>query len=131
MSYENPRDRKYSQYHEWAKAEGNIVTLGITDHAQQSLGDIVFVELPGEGDNVIAGQAYGSVESVKAVSDIVASVNGKVVMVNEAVSDSPDLLNTDPYGMGWLIKVETEDSSDLADMISAETYEAFLAEEEH
>ena len=131
MANENPTDRKYSRYHEWAKAEGKLVTLGITDHAQESLGDIVFVELPNEGDNVVAGQPYGSVESVKAVSDIVASVNGKVVMVNESVADSPDLLNTDPYGTGWLIKVEAEDLTVLDEMMSAETYEAFLAEEDH
>lgn len=131
MANENPSDRKYSRYHEWAKAEGKLVTLGITEHAQESLGDIVFVELPNVGDNVVAGQPYGSVESVKAVSDIVASVNGKVLMVNEEVSDSPDLLNTDPYGTGWLIKVEAEDLTVLDAMMSAENYEAFLSEEEH
>lgn len=131
MTKENPSDLKYSRYHEWAKAEGKIVTLGITDHAQESLGDIVFVELPNAGDSIAAGQAYGTVESVKAVSDLVASVNGKVVAVNEEVSDSPDVLNTDPYGTGWLIKVEAEDLTVLDEMMSAETYEAFLAEEEH
>lgn len=129
MAKENPSDLKYSKYHEWAKVEGMIVTLGITDYAQKSLGDIVFVELPNEGDNIIAGAPYGSVESVKSVSDIIASLNGKVVAINEAVSDSPDLLNIDSYGAGWLIKVESEDLTALEKMMSVEEYETYLAEE--
>lgn len=127
----NPMELKYSKDHDWAKAEGSIVTLGISDHAQESLGDVVFVELPGVGDTVTAGESYGTVESVKAVSDIIAAVSGKVVEVNEAVVDTPDTLNRDPYGEGWLIKVETSDLSSLDEMMSAGQYEAFLAEEEH
>ena len=127
----NPTNLKYSKTHEWAKVEGNIVTLGITDHAQEALGDVVFVELPGEGAEVTAGQAYGTVESVKAVSDIIAAVSGKVIEYNQAVLDSPDLLNKDPYGEGWLIKVEAEDLKSLDDLMTAAEYEAFLAEEEH
>ena len=127
----NPVELKYNKEHEYARVEGNIVTFGITDHAQHSLGDVVFVELPDEGVTVSAGKSYGTVESVKAVSDITASVSGKVVEVNTLVMDSPDLLNSDPFGEGWLIRVEVEDLSPLDSMMSAEEYEAFLAQEEH
>ncbi|GAB6173534.1 glycine cleavage system protein GcvH [Paradesulfitobacterium aromaticivorans] len=127
----NPKDLKYSKEHEWAKVEGNRVTLGITDHAQESLGDVVFVELPGEGDSITAGKSYGTVESVKAVSDIIAAVGGKVIEVNETVVDAPDTLNSDPYGDGWLVKVEADDLSPLNSMMTVEQYEAFLAEEAH
>lgn len=127
----NPVELKYSKEHEWAKVEGNTVVFGITEHAQESLGDVVFVELPGEGAKVAAGKSYGTVESVKAVSDIIAAVSGEVVAVNEEVLDAPDLLNRDPYGDGWLIKVEADDLSPLDGLMSAEEYEAFLAEEAH
>ncbi|MHB1403980.1 MAG: glycine cleavage system protein GcvH [Desulfitobacteriaceae bacterium] len=127
----NPKDLKYSKDHEWAKVEGNVVILGITDHAQESLGDVVFVELPGAGDSITAGKSYGTVESVKAVSDIIAAVGGKVIEVNETVVDAPDTLNSDPYGDGWLVKVEADDLSPLNSMMTVEQYEAFLAEEAH
>jgi len=127
----NPVELKYSKDHEYASVEGNIVTFGITDHAQESLGDVVFVELPDEGATVTAGKSYGTVESVKAVSDIIASVSGKVVEVNTQVMDAPDLLNSDPYGEGWLIKVEADDLSALDGMMTAAEYETFLAQEEH
>jgi glycine cleavage system H protein len=127
----NPTHLKYSTTHEWANVEGNIVTLGITDHAQKSLGDVVFVELPEEGANVIAGEPYGTVESVKAVSDIVAAVNGKVVEFNPIVIDAPDTLNNDPYDAGWLIKVEADDLNGLDGLMTAAEYEAFLEEEGH
>ncbi|AHF07693.1 glycine cleavage system protein GcvH [Desulfitobacterium metallireducens] len=124
----NPTNLKYSKTHEWAKVDGNIVTLGITDHAQESLGDVVFVELPEEGVTVSAGEAYGTVESVKAVSDIVAAVTGKVLEFNQTVLDAPDTLNSDPYGEGWLIKVEVDDLKALDDLLSAAEYEALLEE---
>lgn len=127
----NPVELKYNKEHEYAKVEGNIVTFGITDHAQKNLGDVVFVELPDEGATVSAGKSYGTVESVKAVSDITASVSGNVVEVNTLVMDTPELLNSDPYGEGWLIKVEVDDLSPLDSMMSAEEYESFLAQEEH
>ena len=127
----NPVDLKYNKEHEYAKADRKVVTMGITDHAQESLGDVVFVELPEVGSTVTAGQSYGTVESVKAVSDVTSSVSGKVVEVNSAVVDSPDLLNSDPYGEGWLIKVEADDLALLDSMMSAAEYESFLAEEEH
>lgn len=125
----NPADFRYSKFHEWAKAEGSLVILGITDHAQESLGDIVFVELPEAGETIRAGEPYGTAESVKAVSDIISSINGKVIAINESVQDAPDLLNRDPYGEGWLIKVEAEDLSPLASMMTSSEYEAFIAEE--
>ncbi|OLN33401.1 glycine cleavage system protein GcvH [Desulfosporosinus metallidurans] len=127
----NPVELKYNKEHEYAKVEGNIVTLGITDHAQESLGDVVFVELPDEGATVTAGKSYGTVESVKAVSDLTASISGKVVEVNSLALETPELLNTDPYGEGWLIKVEVDDLSPLKGMMTVDEYEAFLAEEEH
>lgn len=127
----NPVELKYSKDHDYARVSGNIVTFGITEHAQESLGDVVFVELPDEGTTVSAGKSYGTVESVKAVSDIMASISGKVVEVNTQVFDSPDLLNSDPYGEGWLIKVEVDDLSPLETMMSVAEYEAFVAEEEH
>lgn len=127
----NPTNLKYTKTHEWAKVEGNIVTLGITDHAQESLGDVVFVELPEEGASVSAGKPYGTVESVKAVSDIVAAISGKVVENNPTVVDSPDTLNNDPYGEGWLIKVEADDLNELEALMSATEYETFVAEEGH
>lgn len=127
----NPLELKYNKEHEYAMVDGNIVTFGITDHAQKNLGDVVFVELPDVGSLVTVGKTYGTVESVKAVSDITASISGKVVEVNTLVIDSPDLLNSDPYGEGWLIKVEADDLSPLDTMMTVAEYEAFVAEEEH
>lgn len=127
----NPVELKYSKSHEWAKVEGNIVTLGITEHAQESLGDVVFVELPENGTTVVAGKSYGTVESVKAVSDIISAVSGKVVEYNQDALDAPDLLNSAPYGDGWLIKVEADNLKDLDELLTAAEYEAFLAEEGH
>jgi len=127
----NPADLKYNKNHEYAKVEGNIVTFGITDHAQKSLGDVVFIELPDEGATVTVGESYGTVESVKAVSDIYATISGKVIESNTLVLDTPDLLNSDPYGEGWLIKVAADDLSPLENMMTASEYELFLAEEEH
>ncbi|BAE84668.1 glycine cleavage system protein GcvH [Desulfitobacterium hafniense] len=125
----NPVELKYSKSHEWAKVEGNTVTLGITAHAQDSLGDVVFVELPDNDTTVVAGEAFGTVESVKAVSDMIAPVSGRVIDYNQEVLDSPELLNDDPYGEGWLIKVEVDDLTVLDELLSAAEYEAFLAEE--
>lgn len=127
----NPKELRYSKDHDWARSEGNVVTLGITDHAQSSLGDVVFVELPSVGASVTAGKSYGTVESVKAVSDIVAPLSGTVIEINEAVIDAPDTLNQDPYGEGWLIRVEASDLGALQELMNVEEYEAFLAEEEH
>ncbi len=118
---------KYSKEHEWVEVIGdNKVRIGITDYAQLSLGDIVFVELPEVGNQVVIGETFGSVESVKAVSEIYSPLSGKVLEVNENLEDSPELLNEKPYENGWIITVEVSDKSDLEQLLSAEEYEAFL-----
>jgi len=124
-----PNELKYSKDHEWVRVEGNKAVSGITSHAAEALGDVVFVELPEVDDSVTAGEAFGSVESVKAVSDVFSPVSGTVVAVNEALLDSPELINSDPYGEGWMIEVEMEDASQLEELLSASDYEAFLKEE--
>ena len=121
-----PVELQYSKSHEWVKVEDGVTVVGISDFAQNALGDVVFVNLPAEGDSVTAGDAFGDVESVKAVSDLVSPVTGTVCAVNEALLDAPETLNSDPYG-AWLIKVENvEDSEELLD---AAAYEAFCTEE--
>jgi len=121
-------DLLYSKDHEWAKLDGNIVTVGITDHAQKQLGDIVFVELPEPDDEVTKGEPFGSVESTKAVSDCFAPATGRVTEVNELLADNPETINSDPYGAGWLMKFEISDRSELDDLLSAEEYEKLLQE---
>lgn len=125
----NPRDLKYTKEHEWARLEGNRATIGITHYAQEALGDVVFVELPGVGDKITEGEAFGTVESVKSVSDLYAPVSGEVVEVNGNVLDSPEILNTDPYGAAWMIVVEMSDPAEADKLLSAEQYEEFLAEQ--
>ena len=121
-----PTEMKYSKDHEWMKEEDGVVVIGISDFAQDALGDVVFVNLPGEGDEVTAGEAFGDVESVKAVSDLVSPVSGTVCAVNEELLDEPEKLNSDPYG-AWLIKVENV--SDTEELLDAAAYEAFCAQE--
>ena len=122
-----PEELQYTRSHEWVRTEGDTATIGITDHAQDELGDIVFVELPEEGATFDAGDSFGSVESVKAVSDLYTPIGGEVVKVNEALSDSPEKINEDPYGEGWIVKIQVTDEGDL---LSASDYEQFLEEEE-
>lgn len=117
-----PQDLKYSEDHEWVKADGNTVTIGITDFAQGELGDIVFVELPEEGDEMTKGESFGSVESVKTVSELYAPLNGKIVEVNEELEDSPELVNESPYEDAWMVKVELEDTSQLDSLLDADAY---------
>ena len=126
---EFPEDFKYSKEHEWVLVEGNVATVGITDYAQDQLGDIVFVELPAVGDKVSKEDAFGVVESVKAVSDIYAPVSGKVVEVNDDLPENPEMLNEDAYGDGWIIKIEMTDPDELADLMNATEYEEYVAEE--
>ena len=126
---EFPEDVKYSKEHEWVLVEGNVATVGITDYAQEQLGDIVFVELPAVGDKVSKEDAFGVVESVKAVNDIYAPVSGKVLEVNDDLPDNPEIINEDPYGDGWMIKIEMNDAEDLEDLMSAAEYEEYVAEE--
>ena len=121
-----PAELKYSKDHEWVKFEGDTAIIGISDFAQDALGDVVFVNLPGEGDEATAGEAFGDVESVKAVSDLVSPVSGTIVAVNEELADAPEMLNSDPYG-AWIIKVEGVTAQE--DLLDAAAYEAFCAEE--
>ena len=124
MNY--PAELKYSKSHEWVKMEGDVAVIGITDFAQDALGDVVFVNLPSVGDAVTAGAAFGDVESVKAVSDLVSPVSGEIVEVNEALADEAEALNSDPYG-SWIIKVSG--ITDTEELLDAAAYEAFCAEE--
>ena len=121
-----PAELKYTKDHEWMKMEGDIAVIGISDFAQDALGDVVYINLPEVGDAVTAGESFGDVESVKAVSDVNSPVTGVVVEVNEELSDSPENLNSDPYG-AWIIKVEQ--ISETEDLMDAAAYEAFCAEE--
>ena len=121
-----PEDLQYTKSHEWVRIEGDTATIGITDHAQDELGDVVFVELPEEGDTFDAGESFGTVESVKAVSDVYAPVGGEVVEVNSSLEDAPEKINDDPYGEGWLVKLRT---SGEADLLSPEEYEKVVEEE--
>ncbi|PLX98645.1 MAG: glycine cleavage system protein H [Desulfuromonas sp.] len=124
-----PVDLKYTEEHEWLSIEDDVVTVGITDFAQDALGDVVFVELPEEGVSVECGKSFGVVESVKAVSDIYAPVSGEVVEVNDELPDTPELVNASPYEDGWMIKIKLTDSSELDGLLDAEGYQAFVEEE--
>ena len=117
-----PTDLKYTKEHEWIKIDGNLAAVGITDYAQGELGDIVFVELPSVGDDVKAGESFGTVEAVKAVSEIFSPLSGKVAEVNELLEDDPMVINNDPYGDGWMIKIEFADSGELKSLISSDDY---------
>ncbi|MBA3535691.1 MAG: glycine cleavage system protein GcvH [Tatlockia sp.] len=122
-------DLKYTRTHEWIKNDGNEMTIGITEHAQQLLGDMVFVELPEAGDEVKAGEELGVVESVKAASDFYAPVSGVVVAVNQQVNENPALVNSDPYGAGWLVKLKSNNPAELSELLNAEQYKNEIAEE--
>jgi len=122
-----PGDLQYTKTHEWVRREGDTATVGITDHAQDELGDVVFIELPEEGASFGAGDAFGTIESVKAVSDLYSPVGGEVVEVNEALNDAPEKVNEDPYGEGWIIRLRVSGEDNL---LSAEEYEKVLEEEE-
>ena len=120
---------KYSKDHEWVSVDGDVATVGITDYAQGSLGDVVYVELPKEGDTFAAHEAVGSVESVKAVSEIFTPVGGEIVEVNESVNDTPENVNNDCYGEGWMFKIKLENSGEVDAMLSSVEYEEFLTAE--
>lgn len=122
-----PGELQYTKTHEWVRIEGETATVGITEHAQDELGDVVFVELPEEGRTLDAGEAFGAVESVKAVSDLYSPVSGEVVEVNESLGDNPEKINDDPYGEGWIIKLRASNEGDL---LSAEDYERVLEDSE-
>ena len=120
--FEVPEDRKYLESHEYATTDGETATIGISDFAQDELGDVVFVELPAEGDEVTKGEEFGVVESIKAVSDLYAPVSGTVVDVNEELFDRPELVNEDPYGEGWMLEVEVSDADEFDGLLSPEEY---------
>jgi glycine cleavage system H protein len=123
-----PKELKYSKSHEWVKQEGNNVVIGITDYAQEELGDIVFVELPKTGRQLKQQESFGVAESVKAVSDLFSPVSGKVIAINEALGKQPELVNKEPYTGGWMIKVELAAAAELAGLMSAEAYEKLIQE---
>ena len=123
-----PENFRYTKEHEWVEAAGGEATIGITDHAQQELGDIVYVDLPKVGITVEQGKTFGSVESVKAVSDIYAPVSGEVLAINESLTEAPESLNADPHGAAWLIKIKLSNPEQLAGLLDAAGYKAFLGE---
>jgi len=124
-----PKDLKYTKEHEWIRVEGNVGVIGITDFAQSQLSDIVYVELPETGTEVKQMESFGTVEAVKAVSDLYSPVSGKVIEVNQKVKDDPSIINKDPYGDGWLIKVEISNPDELNNLLSPEEYEKLISEE--
>lgn len=124
-----PKEFKYSEEHEWVKVEGDKIRIGITDFAQSELGDIVFVELPEVGDEIEADEPFGSVESVKTVSELYAPISGKVVEINEDLEDSPEFVNESPYEKAWMIVVEPSDNAELDKLMSAEQYEEMIKED--
>lgn len=124
-----PEDSRYAKSHEYVHAEGGIGTIGITDYAQKELGDVVFVELPAIGSQLELGDELGSIESVKAVSEIFAPVSGEVVEVNEALRDKPELINTDPYGDGWMIRLRLTTPDEADELMSAEEYDEYIEKE--
>ena len=124
-----PDDLHYSKDHEWVRVEGNVAVIGITDYAQDSLGDVVYVELPKVGDDFAANESFGSVESVKAVSEVFSPVSGEVVGTNEALADTPEKVNQDPYGEGWMIRVQMSNPGEVDSMLTAAEYEDFTKAE--
>lgn len=121
-----PADLKYTEDHEWVRVEGDTATVGVTDFAQGELGDVVFVEIETEGEELDKGETFGTVEAVKTVSDLFMPVGGEVSEVNEELADEPELVNKDPYGKGWMVKIKVADSSELDDLMSAEDYEKMV-----
>lgn len=121
-----PAQLKYTKEHEWVKVDGNVATIGVTDYAQGELGDIVFVELPHVGDAVTQMGTFGTIEAVKAVSDMYAPVSGKVVEINSALDDDPMAVNRDPYGDGWMVRIELSDPSELDNLLGADAYQQLV-----
>lgn len=124
-----PEDLSYTKDHEWVSVKGNEAKIGITDHAQKQLGDVVYVELPKVGDKFEASEPFGSVESVKAVSEIYMPVNGAVIEVNETLNDSPEQVNEDPYGDGWMIRIKIDNPAQVDALLTAVEYEDYIKEE--
>lgn len=123
-----PSELKYHKEHEWVRVEDDVVVIGISHFAQDQLGEVVYVDLPSEGDAVTADETFGEIESVKSVSELYAPISGEIVSVNSALDDAPETVNEDPYGEGWMLKIRMSDPSELDALLSAEDYTAFLAE---
>lgn len=121
-----PDNLKYTEDHEWVKLEGNIGTVGITDHAQSELGDIVYIDIPNPDAEVKAGESFGTIEAVKTVAEMFAPVSGKLVEVNNSLNDAPETVNSDPYGAGWIVKIELSNLSELDGLMDADTYKSKL-----
>jgi glycine cleavage system H protein len=119
-----PENLKYTKDHEWVKVEGNSVTIGITDYAQGELGDIVFIDIDPDLEEITKGESFGTIEAVKTVSDMYAPCNGKVVEINSVLEDQPEIINSDPYEEGWIIKIELEDTSELDELLDGASYQA-------
>jgi glycine cleavage system H protein len=130
MSNNIPENLRYSKDHEWVLVEGDVATIGITDYAQHSLGDVVYVDLPRVGDRFGSHEAFGSVESVKAVSEIFTPVAGEVTEVNDGLNDTPEVVNNDAYGEAWMLKIKMENPNEVDGMLSAEEYEEYLSSQE-
>ena len=121
-----PNDLKYTEEHEWARVSDDWVEIGVTDYAQDALGEIVFVELPGEGDDITIGDSFGGIESTKSVSDLYAPISGEIIEINEALLDSPEIINEDPYGSGWIVRVKPYEESELDSLMNSQGYSNFL-----
>lgn len=126
MSDSIPQNLKYTKEHEWARVEGKTVVVGVTAHAQEALGDVVYVELPKLGATIVEGKQFGVIESTKAVSDLYAPLSGKVVKVNDALTGNPSIINTDPYGQGWIVEVEPSDTEQVGKLLDAAAYGELL-----
>ncbi|PKQ21322.1 MAG: glycine cleavage system protein H [Actinobacteria bacterium HGW-Actinobacteria-6] len=124
-----PKELKYDKEHEWIKVTDDVAVVGISDFAQDQLGEVVYVDLPAVGDEIVAGENFGEIESVKSVSELISPVSGEVVEVNDALGDTPETVNEDPYGDGWMIKIKMGDPAQVDDLMTADEYEAFVAEE--
>jgi len=123
-----PENLKYTEEHEWVSVEGNIATVGITDHAQSELGDVVYVDIDEDLSEINKGDSIGTIEAVKTVSDIFSPVTGKVIEINTTLNDTPEVVNTDPYGKGWFIKIEFSNHDELADLLDVEAYKKLIGE---
>lgn len=123
-----PNDLRFSEEHEWARPDGDVVTIGITDYAQGELGDVVYIDLPVEGDHFSQNDVFGTIEAVKAASDLYCPVSGEVVEVNQDVADNPETINKDPYGDGWMIKLKIDSADELSGLMDAEAYKNHIGE---
>ncbi len=124
-----PKELKYDREHEWVRMDGDVATIGISDFAQDQLGEVVYVDLPSVGDVVSTGESFGEVESVKSVSELFSPVSGEIVGINNELDDAPELVNNDSYGDGWMVKVKVDNLSEVDALMDADSYEAYLAEE--